>query len=100
MGTYYIFFKNLANPLRIKIVSLLKEKSCSVNQLAEKMQIEQSKLSHALACLRKCNIVQVNKQGKNRIYRLNKETILPILKLLDEHEKKFCKICHVLREGK
>lgn len=100
MENYYIFFRNLANPLRIEILSLLKEKPSSVNELAKKMKIEQSKLSHALAGLRRCSILQVSKKGKKRVYSLNKETVLPILNLIDKHEKKFCKVCHALRSGK
>jgi len=89
---YYLFFGHLSNPLRIKIISELKEKSCSVLELAEKLKIEQSKLSHALSCLRYCSIVQVKQKGKQRIYSLNKETIIPILKIIDKHRNKFCSV--------
>ena len=93
MNKYYLFFGNLANPLKIGIISALKERNMSVLELAEKLNIEQSKLSHALTSLRHCNIVQVKKKGKKRIYSLNKKTILPILKIIDKHEKIFCKKC-------
>ena len=89
---YYLFFRHLSNPLRIKIISALKEKPCSVLELAEKLRVEQSKLSHALSSLRYCSIVQVEQKGKQRIYHLNKETILPILKIIDKHKTKFCKV--------
>lgn len=94
MKTYHIFFSKLANPLKTSILELLKEKpNLSVSQISNQLKIEQSKLSHALAALRKCNIVQTTKQGKNRLYNLNKNTILPLLKLVDKHEKKYCKEC-------
>lgn len=93
MNKYYFFFRNLSNPLKIEIVSALKDKEMSVLDLAKKLGIEQSKLSHALASLRCCSIVTAKKKGKNRIYSLNKEAILPMLKIIDEHEKKFCKKC-------
>ena len=89
--TYHVFFSNLSNPLRIEIVSALKNKDMSVNELSKKIKVEQSKLSHALANLRKCNIVNVKQDGKERIYSLNKKTILPILKLIDKHAISFCK---------
>ncbi len=92
-NTYHFFFRNLANPIKIKIISALKEKQSSVNELVNELKIEQSKLSHALASLRCCNIVEVKQKGKQRIYFLNKETILPILKIIDKHENKFCKNC-------
>jgi|SRR3989338_308598 len=98
INRYYPFFGNLANPLKINIISALKEKSLSVLDLADKLKIEQSKLSHALTSLRHCSIVQVEQCGKKRIYSLNKETILPILKIIDKHENKFCKKCNALRK--
>lgn len=90
---YYPFFGNLANPLKIRIVGLLKEKEMSVLGLARLLNEEQSKVSHALKSLKDCAIVQMSKKGKQRIYHLNRETILPILEILDKHENKYCKKC-------
>ncbi|MGD9276742.1 MAG: metalloregulator ArsR/SmtB family transcription factor [Candidatus Pacearchaeota archaeon] len=89
-NTYHVFFTNLANPLRIQIVSSLKEKQKNVSELVKELNVEQSKLSHALASLRNCNIVVVKQKGKERIYSLNKKTILPILRIIDKHAKTFC----------
>ena len=89
-STYHIFFRNLANPLKINIISALKEKESSVGELSEKLKVEQSKVSHALALLKRCNIVNSKHEGKQRIYSLNKKTILPLLKMIDEHSKSFC----------
>ena len=90
-NTYHIFFRNLANPVKTKIISALKEKEMCVNELSKKTGLEQSKLSHALAALRNCSIVNVKQKGKERIYHLNKETIIPMLRLIDKHKCKFCK---------
>jgi len=92
-NTYHIFFRNLANPIKTKIITALKEKESSVNELSKKLKIEQSKLSHALSSLRCCNLVLVKQKGKNRIYSLNKETIIPILKVIDKHKCTYCAGC-------
>ena len=89
-STYHIFFRNLANPIKISIISALKEKQSSVGELSRKLKVEQSKLSHALSSLHHCNIVQSKQKGKQRIYSLNKKTILPMLKLIDKHKCNFC----------
>ena len=89
--TYHLFFSNLSNPLRIKIISSLEKKDKSVSELVSELKVEQSKISHALRSLRNCNIVEVTQEGKNRIYSLNKKTIVPMLKLIDTHAKSFCK---------
>ncbi len=89
-NTYYIFFTNLANPLKIKIITLLREKEKSVGELVKDLKIEQSKISHALSALKHCNIVNVKKEGKQRIYSLNKDTILPMLRMIDKHAVTHC----------
>ncbi|MCK5149489.1 winged helix-turn-helix transcriptional regulator [Candidatus Pacearchaeota archaeon] len=92
-NTYHIFFTNLANPLKIEIIVSLKKREKNVTELSKELKIEQSKVSHALASLRCCNIVKVKQKGKQRIYFLNKDTIIPMLKLIDKHAKTFCKEC-------
>ncbi|GBE20242.1 putative HTH-type transcriptional regulator/MT0088 [archaeon BMS3Abin17] len=88
--TYHIFFKNLANPLKVNIISLLKYKEMNVNELVKELKEEQSKVSHALSALNHCNIVVSRQSGKNKIYSLNKTTIVPMLKLIDKHKCKYC----------
>ncbi len=90
--TYHIFFSKLASPLKVEIIAVLKknEKGLSVGEIAKNMWVEQSKLSHALADLRECNLVRVKQKGKNRVYMLNKETMLPILEIIDRHSQQNC----------
>ena len=90
---YHIFFKNLANPVKTKIIHALKQKPKSVSEIMKETGIEQSKLSHALANLRFCKIVLAKQKGKERIYSLNKKTIIPILKIIDKHRVNFCPGC-------
>ena len=90
---YHIFFKNLANPVKTQIIAELKIRPMSVTELSEKTEIEQSKLSHALANLKFCNLVTVKQDGKQRIYSLNKKTIVPILKIIDTHRTNYCPGC-------
>ena len=87
-GAYHRFFLNLSNPLKMAIVYNLKKEESSVNELSEKLGIEQSKLSHALMSLKHCNIVDFKKNGKQRIYFLNKKTIIPIFDIIDKHNCK------------
>jgi len=90
VNQYHIFFGNLANPLRIDIITTLKDKELGVTEMSKKLKVEQSKLSHALANLKKCNIVSVRKEGKERVYSLNEKTIVPILDLIDKHSQLNC----------
>ena len=90
-STYHIFFTNFANPLKINIILSLRNKDKCVGELSKELKVEQSKISHALASLRCCKIVNVKQKGKVRIYSLNKKTIIPILKIIDKHANTFCK---------
>ena len=90
-NSYHVFFTNLANPLKIKIVMKLNQLgNMSVSELRKSLRVEQSKISHALASLKKCKIVESKQEGKQRIYSLNKKTIVPMLKILDGHAQGFC----------
>jgi len=90
-STYHLFFTNLANSLKIEIILSLRQKSKNVTQISNELKVEQSKISHALKSLRSCNIVIVEQQGKSRVYSLNKDTIVPMLNLIDKHARTHCK---------
>ena len=92
-NAYHIFFKNLASVVKTQIMMSLKDSKKSVGELSREFNLEQSKVSHALANLRDCNIVIAEQVGKSRIYSLNKDTIVPILKIIDEHKSAHCKNC-------
>jgi len=89
--SYNIFFSNLANPLKIGIILSLREKAKNVTEIVKDLGVEQSKVSHALKSLKECKIVDMKQKGKERIYSLNEDTIVPILKLIDKHASIHCK---------
>ena len=90
-NSYHVFFTNLANSLKIGIILELRKGDKNVTELTNELGVEQSKISHALASMRCCSIVQSRQKGKERIYSLNKDTIVPMLKLIDRHANKHCK---------
>ena len=98
-NSYHKFFVNLANPLKIGIVLALKDKEMNVTEITKELQIEQSKVSHALANLKDCNIVKSSQKGKERIYSLNKKTIVPILDIINKHAYEFCKCKSCMTKG-
>ena len=88
--TCYKFFVNLANPTRLAVLEQLMKKSMSVNELAESLGQEQSMVSHNLKPLLECNFVYIQRDGKKRIYSVNKETIGALFKAVENHAEKFC----------
>ena len=88
--SYNMFFETISTPLRLDIINLLRKKSLSVTEIVNSLNEEQSKISHNLKCLTGCHILDVEQKGKQRIYSLNKETMIPLLTLVEKHTAKYC----------
>jgi ArsR family transcriptional regulator len=63
-------FQALAHPTRVAIVEYLDHGELSLNQLCEKVGVEQANASQHLAILRNKHIVQARKAGNQTFYRL------------------------------
>jgi len=84
-----LFFKAFSNRTRFEIINLLKKESLTVTEICAKLDFEQSRVSHNLKCLENCGFVNVKSNGKYRKYSLDKKTVSPMLKLLDNHSKNY-----------
>ena len=99
---YKLFFGTLANNQRLEIINLLRKSSKNVSQICKELRFNQTTVSHHLAVLKKCSFVFVEKDGKERVYSLNKKTIKPLMELIDNHTDEFCKYlcgCKTKEEG-
>ena len=88
---HQFFFETLGNQTRWDIVHLLIGKPYRATDIARKLGYEQSLVSHHLRRLETCGFVKANQNGTERIYQINKKTISPLLRLVDNHVNKFCK---------
>ncbi len=91
--SYNDFFQVLANPTNQAIINVLLRKERTVSEIITTTKLEQSKVSHSLKRMYECKIVHVKQEGKQRFYSLNKETIVPLLDLVDKHARKMCPTC-------
>ncbi len=95
---YRMFFKAFSNDTRFEIVRLLKNGNPkNVTKICESLGFKQSRVSRNLKCLIDCGFVNVERNGKQRIYSLNKETIHPMVELIDKHIQKYQK--HLVKCG-
>ncbi|MBR9692740.1 winged helix-turn-helix transcriptional regulator [Candidatus Woesearchaeota archaeon] len=92
--------ETLANELRLDIIRLLNDgKAMNVNQLAEATKAERSRVSHALANLKQCKLVIVEKKGREMRYSLDESTPLfkqrkgNIFDMIEEHARTQCPTC-------
>ena len=88
--SYNLFFKTIATKTRMAILCILREKPMSVSEICLALGEEQSKTSHNLKKLVECHVLDVAQKGKQRIYSLNKDTVIPILDLVEKHVQKYC----------
>ena len=88
---YSLFFQALANPTRFQILDLLRKnrKGLNVTEICNELQIEQTHVSHSLKCLTFCGLVNSVRDGKSRIYSLNRDTLQPLLSIVDKHLEKY-----------
>ncbi|MBC8500191.1 MAG: winged helix-turn-helix transcriptional regulator [DPANN group archaeon] len=91
--SYNSFFMNFANPTKFSILMALTEGPLNVTRITKKINEEQSKVSHNLKKLEQCHILNVKQRGKQRIYSLNSQTVIPMIRLIKKHVKNHCKEC-------
>lgn len=100
---YKLFFKAISNETRFQIIQLLREGPINVNEISRKLKFEQSRVSHNLKCLENCGFVLFKRQGKYKVYLLDKEFIIPILENMDKHLERYnerLSVCGVLKDQK
>jgi DNA-binding transcriptional ArsR family regulator len=75
LQTLLDFFKVLSNESRLKLLGVLAQRECSVEELAALLQLKAPTVSHHLAKLKTLNLVSLNPQGNTHLYRLNLEQL-------------------------
>lgn len=76
--------KVLADPIRIRVVSLLGQEELTVAELQEILSMGQSTISSHLAQLRQAGLVEDRKTGKNVRYRLRRGAPAALLDIVEE----------------
>lgn len=90
-------FSVLGNSLRVRIISSLKNQFMTVKELAERLKVDRSNVSHSLAMLRECGFVDVEKKGRERVYSLSSCIVNDmkvtgnIFELMEYHVKHHCR---------
>ncbi|MFP3897317.1 MAG: ArsR/SmtB family transcription factor [Anaerolineales bacterium] len=80
-------FKVLADPTRVRLVSLLAEQELFVGELAELLDMTLSAVSHHLRLLRQLRLVKARRQGRHVYYSLDDDHVKDVYRLGLEHVK-------------
>jgi DNA-binding transcriptional ArsR family regulator len=86
MNNHKQFFAALSNEGRLEIVNSLSNGPKNVSQIIKETGFKQSRVSRSLDCLGCCGFVTVQKNGRERIYKLN-DTVMHVLRAIARHEK-------------
>src|SRR5665213_1919169 len=73
------FFKVLANPVRIRILDVLRDGPQSVGELRTRLGTEQATISQHLAILRARNFVMTERRGTTILYEISDPAIWKLL---------------------
>jgi DNA-binding transcriptional ArsR family regulator len=65
-----ILLKQVSDPTRLQVVTLLSEGECHVGGLCDQFNMTQPAVSHHLAMLRHGGIIESRRQGQNKVYAL------------------------------
>ena len=76
-------YKALAEVNRRKIIFWLRTGELNVSQIVKKLDLSQATVSNHLSILRKSKLVDYRVKGKERIYKLNLETVNNFVKELN-----------------
>jgi DNA-binding transcriptional ArsR family regulator len=78
-------FRALGDPTRIRIIHALVQSEMCVDDLAKKLKMTQSAISHQLRYLKNMKIVKRRKEGRSAFYRLDDDHIFTLFLTCWEH---------------
>jgi len=79
------FFKMFGNPTRIQILFLLMEQDVCVSDLANRLGLTQSAVSHQLSLLKANKLVRQRRNGKMIFYTLVDDHVRMVIEKGTEH---------------
>lgn len=78
-------FRALADPLRLRIIRLLRSQELCVCELCQRLDVNQSKLSFHLKNLKEANLLNSRQQGRWMYYSLNVTQFIALEQYLAEY---------------
>lgn len=79
------FFKVFADPTRLRIIMVLREGEFNVSEIADKLGMSHSSISHQLGTFRQHRIVKFRREGKAINYTLDDEHVEMLIDMAIDH---------------
>ncbi len=87
---YYLFFSTLANRTRLAIIDVLSEGPKNISEISKALEQDETTIAPNLKQLEHCALLRSEGSRKDKLYSLNKETVVPLSELLTFHTSKYC----------
>lgn len=78
-------FKVFGDSTRVKILYVLFDEECSVGDIADKLNMTQSAISHQLKILKQAKLIKGRRAGKAMLYSLSDDHVKTIIAMGKEH---------------
>ncbi len=78
-------FKALGDPVRVKILKILKENPRTVSELVNNFDVSQPAISHHLAVLKSVGLVTSKRDGRVVYYSLNLKCITAVCEFMRQY---------------
>ena len=80
-------FQAIADPVRREIIELLAEETFTVNSIATKFDISRPAISKHLKILKECEIIDVKKEGRERICFIRPKNLIPAFMWIERYRE-------------
>jgi ArsR family transcriptional regulator, zinc-responsive transcriptional repressor len=80
-------FKALSDPTRIRILHLLFHQECSVNEIANELEMQQSTISHQLKYLKQLRLVKNRREKNMYFYSIDDYHVMNLIEQTIDHSK-------------
>ena len=84
------FFRILSDPTRLAILELLLDRPYKVSDLVEALDSSQSRISNHLACLRWCEVVDAERQGRQITYQIRDQRVRGLIDVARKISAEHC----------
>jgi len=78
-------FSALSDPTRLRIISVLIDNEMNVGEIASRLEMTESAVSHQLRGLRQMRLVRARKNGRQVFYTLDDDHVTKLYRLGLEH---------------
>jgi len=76
------FLKVLSDPVRLSIIYYLEDNPSTASDIQDKLDLSQSYTSHQLKKLIEVGIIESNREGKTKVFKVKEKSIFKLIAIL------------------